>query len=97
MVGIQCEDKISSPKVNTIPQCLVCDLAVALLLWLLCFQGISSVGLKAVVQFAYTGSLSLDLENLEDILAAVSHLQVSTGQPVMCRSLNLQEALQCWL
>lgn len=40
-------------------------------------QGVSAAGLKAIVEFAYTGKLYLTLENLEDVLSAASHLQVN--------------------
>jgi len=40
-------------------------------------QGITSFGLQAVVEFIYTGSLKVSLDNVEEILAAASHLQVS--------------------
>lgn len=58
--------------------CKACILLVILYMFSLqSTQGVSSVGLKIVVEFAYTGSLNVNLDNLEDVLAAVSHLQVS--------------------
>jgi len=40
-------------------------------------QGISSFGLQAVIEFIYSGSMKISLDNVEEILAAASHLQVS--------------------
>ena len=40
-------------------------------------QGITSFGLQAVIEFIYTGSLKISLDNVDEILAAASHLQVS--------------------
>jgi len=40
-------------------------------------QGISSFGLQAVIEFIYSGRLTVSLDNVEEILAAASHLQVS--------------------
>ena len=40
-------------------------------------QGITSFGLQAVIEFIYSGSLKISLDNVEEILAAASHLQVS--------------------
>jgi len=39
-------------------------------------QGISSFGLQAVIEFIYSGALKISLDNVEEILAAASHLQV---------------------
>lgn len=39
-------------------------------------KGISSQGLKEVIDFIYSGELKLSLYNIQDILRAVSHLQV---------------------
>ena len=39
-------------------------------------KGISSQGLKEVIDFIYTGELRLNLSKINDILRAVSHLQV---------------------
>ena len=41
------------------------------------FQGLTSAGLKAMADFAYTGSLFVSLDNLEEILTAATHLQIS--------------------
>jgi len=40
-------------------------------------QGITGFGLQAVIVFIYSGSLKMSLDNVEEILAAASHLQVS--------------------
>ena len=51
-------------------------------------QGISGLGLQTVVDFAYSGKLSLDLDNLEEVLAAASHLQVSEAIDLCCQFLE---------
>ena len=40
-------------------------------------QGITGFGLQAVVEFIYSGTMKVCLDNVEEILAAASHLQVS--------------------
>jgi kelch-like protein 9/13 len=40
-------------------------------------QGITGVGLQAVVEFIYSGNLKISLDNVEEVLAAASHLQVN--------------------
>ena len=39
-------------------------------------KGVSAQGLRAVVNFIYTGELKLSMSNIGEILRAVSHLQV---------------------
>jgi len=39
-------------------------------------QDLTSFGLQAVIEFMYSGSLKISLDNVEEILAASSHLQV---------------------
>lgn len=39
--------------------------------------GVTARGLKCVVDFIYTGRLTISLENIEDLLQAASHLQVA--------------------
>lgn len=40
-------------------------------------KGITAKGLKVVVDFAYTGVLQLTVENVEEVLSAATHLQVT--------------------
>ncbi len=40
-------------------------------------QGVTGTGLRKMVEFAYTGSLRITLDNLEEVLAAASHLQIT--------------------
>nr|XP_009858623.1 kelch-like protein 9 [Ciona intestinalis] len=40
-------------------------------------HGVSSTGLEQVLRFIYSGEIVLSLENIHDILAAASHLQVT--------------------
>ena len=47
-------------------------------------QGVTPVGLQAVVIFAYTGKLDVNLDNVEEILAAASHLQVNDVVSLAC-------------
>lgn len=39
-------------------------------------RGVSATGLEKVLQFIYSGNIVLSLDNIQDILAAASHLQV---------------------
>ncbi|KAK3086770.1 hypothetical protein FSP39_023089 [Pinctada imbricata] len=39
-------------------------------------KGVTANGLKIIVDFIYTGAMLLNLQNVEDVLAAASHLQV---------------------
>ena len=47
-------------------------------------KGVTGEGLTAVVTFAYTGSLRLSLENLEEVLAAATHLQMAEAVELCC-------------
>lgn len=40
-------------------------------------KGVTASGLRRVVDFAYTGNIELTSENVEDVLAAATHLQVN--------------------
>ncbi|KAK2188925.1 hypothetical protein NP493_119g01051 [Ridgeia piscesae] len=51
-------------------------------------HGITAVGLRAVVDFAYTGRLQLQLANFEDVLSAATHLQVSEAMELCCQFLE---------
>lgn len=55
-------------------------------------KGISSQGLTHVLDFIYTGELKLSTFNIEDILRAVSHLQVKYAiklcEEFLCEALN---------
>jgi len=42
-------------------------------------KGVTASGLTVVVDFAYTGRLELTTDNVEDVLSAASHLQVSVA------------------
>ncbi|XP_043556881.1 kelch-like protein 13 isoform X1 [Chiloscyllium plagiosum] len=39
-------------------------------------HGVSKVGLKSIIEFSYTSKLSLNMDNLQDILEAASFLQI---------------------
>ncbi|XP_048396853.2 kelch-like protein 13 [Stegostoma tigrinum] len=39
-------------------------------------HGVSKIGLKSIIEFTYTSKLSLDMDNLQDILEAASFLQI---------------------
>ena len=41
------------------------------------FRALTATGLKAMIDFAYSGSLYVSLDNLEEILTAATHLQIS--------------------
>ncbi|XP_074645691.1 kelch-like protein 9 [Tubulanus polymorphus] len=51
-------------------------------------HGVSSEGLKAVVHFAYAGILKLTVENIEDVLSAASHLQITEAMDLCCKYLE---------
>ena len=51
-------------------------------------QGVTGAGLQAVVEFAYSGGLRLNLDNVEEVLAAASHLQVSEVVDLCSRFLD---------
>ncbi|WAR12865.1 KLH26-like protein [Mya arenaria] len=40
-------------------------------------KGVSAKGLKVVIDFAYTGIMGLTVENVEEVLSAATHLQVT--------------------
>ncbi len=52
-------------------------------------KGVTAVGLQAVVNFAYTGTLSLNLDNLEDVLSAGTHLQMSEAVELCCQFMQM--------
>ncbi|KAJ8303437.1 hypothetical protein KUTeg_019833 [Tegillarca granosa] len=62
-------------------------------------KGVSACGLRIVIDFAYTGVLELNTENVEDVLSAATHLQISDavdlvdqfqfdGKGTLCSRLN---------
>ena len=51
-------------------------------------KGITATGLEAVVKFAYTGTLNLDLNNLQDVLAAATHLQIAEAVELCCKFMH---------
>ena len=48
-------------------------------------KGLTATGLQSVVNFAYTGKIDLSLENLEEVLAAATHLQISQAVELCCK------------
>ena len=40
-------------------------------------HGVTACGLEKILEFVYSGEILLSLDNIEDILAAASHLQVT--------------------
>lgn len=40
-------------------------------------HGVTATGLKKIIEFVYSGDILLSLQNIEDILIAASHLQVT--------------------
>ena len=40
-------------------------------------HGVSATGLEKILEFIYSGNVLLSLENIQEILAAASYLQVS--------------------
>ena len=39
--------------------------------------GVTATGLEKILEFIYSGEIILSLDNIDDILAAASHLQVT--------------------
>ena len=48
-------------------------------------QGLTGTGLRAVIDFAYTGRLELTMSNLDEVLLAASHLQISEAIELCCQ------------
>ena len=48
-------------------------------------KGLTATGLRSVVDFAYTGKIDLSLDNLEEVLAAATHLQISEAVELCCK------------
>lgn len=51
-------------------------------------QGVTGTGLQAVIEFAYKGILKVNLDTIEETLAAASHLQVSEAVELCARFLD---------
>ena len=51
-------------------------------------KGIPAVGLQAIVQFVYSGTLKLDWDSVKDVMAAASHLQINEAMDLCCAYLN---------
>ena len=51
-------------------------------------KGVTAGGLQVVVDFAYTGKLGLTVENVEEVLSAATHLQVSDAVELCSRYLE---------
>ena len=47
-------------------------------------KGITATGLRAIVTFAYTGTLDLSLYTMQDVLAAATHLQIIEAVELCC-------------
>lgn len=41
-------------------------------------EGVSAQGIQFLLDYAYTSRLSLNLSNIQDVLATASHVQVAT-------------------
>ncbi|KAL3860054.1 hypothetical protein ACJMK2_010226 [Sinanodonta woodiana] len=54
-------------------------------------KGVTAGGLRVVVDFAYTGILELTMENVEEVLAAASHLQITDAVDLCIK--YLEEAI----
>jgi hypothetical protein len=61
-------------------------------------RGVSALGLKSVIEFIYTGELSLNAGNLADVLRAISHLQVQYGlklcEEFICEQLDESNCIE---
>ncbi|RUS88524.1 hypothetical protein EGW08_003700 [Elysia chlorotica] len=52
-------------------------------------KGVTAGGLSVVVDFAYTGRLELTTDNVEEVLSAASHLQVSVAVELCSKYLEM--------
>lgn len=52
-------------------------------------KGVTALGLKVVVDFVYTGMLALTIENVEEVLSAATHLQVSIAVDLCSKYLEM--------
>ena len=48
-------------------------------------QGVTPCALKVIIEFAYTGTLKLNMENVEEVLSGVTHLQVNDAVKLCSR------------
>lgn len=51
-------------------------------------KGITANGLRIIIDFAYTGELKLNTQNVEDVLSAATHLQVSDAMDLCSKYLE---------
>lgn len=42
----------------------------------ICLNGVTAAGMRLLLDYAYTSRLALNLENIQDVLSAASHIQV---------------------
>lgn len=57
-------------------------------------HGISAIGLQAVLDFIYTSSLCLTVQNIQDILSAANHLQILSVLKFCCEFLKSELSAQ---
>lgn len=57
-------------------------------------KGITANGLRIIVDFAYTGELKLNTQNVEDVLSAATHLQVSDAMNLCSKYLEASISVQ---
>ncbi|CAK8698598.1 unnamed protein product [Clavelina lepadiformis] len=58
------------------------------------FHGFSAIGLQAVLDFIYTSSVHLTVQNMQDILAAANHLQILSVVEFCCEFLQMEICAQ---
>ncbi|GAB1609959.1 kelch-like protein 9 [Argonauta hians] len=60
-------------------------------------HGLTAVGVRAIIDFAYTGLLGITSENIDDILLAASHLQVNDSVELcseyLVKSINMKSCV----
>ena len=59
-------------------------------------NGVSAAGLHCLLEYAYTSRLSLNLANVQDVLAAAAHVQVLTVVEACSNYLQVSQSV-LWL
>lgn len=57
-------------------------------------RGFSGIGLQHVLNFIYTSSVNLDVQNMQDILSAANHLQILSVVTFCCEFMQSEVNLQ---
>lgn len=85
IVMVACSDYFQAMLTSNIKECK--EKTVEL-------KGITANGLRIIVDFAYTGELKLNMPNVEDVLSAATHLQVSDAMNLCSKYLEASISVQ---